>query len=205
MRVRSVLITTIAGLAFIGASATAASAYTPPQQCCGEIKQAPNTPTTMKPIDAYEVTPTTQPPKGPGDIAQPPKGPGPQDGPDDIAPAPQDDNPGPQDKAPVPPKSDDDGVDPGEYGNGSGSDNYVPPANGDGSSDNGNGAEFEPVSSETESDTSDESSEQAAREDADESSRVPAFAIIFFALLTAGLIGLVVARMRNEDEDAETV
>ncbi len=40
---------------------------------------------------------------------------------------------------------------------------------------------------------------------AHDESRLPAFLIIFFALLVASLIGFVAMRLRSEDEDLESV
>jgi hypothetical protein len=209
MRVRSVLITAVAGVAFVGVSLGAGAAHATPPTCCnGGIEKAPKQPTTtttIKKIDGFQNTPTTVKPKpgfeGPDKLSDTPKDPivdpappaDPKDGPDDIAPAPKDN-----------------GIDPGEYGNGSGSepDGGKGVELGGGSSDKGgssvdtNGTpEVVPASQTSDAD---DSTESAARHDADESSNFPAFFMIFGALLTAGLIGLLVARMRREDEDAES-
>ena len=137
-------------------------------------------------------TPTTAPPKGPKDIAptptsQPPKGP------DDLAPAPTTQPPKPKapgDLAPAPKGGISDPTDAG------GSDAQV----------NGNGASTGSDTSaagETVDATADAS--HAAAQAAHDSSKLPAFLIIFFALLVASLIGLVAMRLRGEDEDVERV
>lgn len=205
MRIRSVIITAVAGLAFMGASATAA-------QAGGGIKQAPQTPpTTAKPCcKDMQTPPTTQKPKpnfeGPGDIKAPEKDPivdpapqpGPQDGPDDIADAPKDDNPKPQcgdcdGKGMIPP-SNDGGSDSGKGGKG---------GNSGGSTDTTVAPTEDTTTTQVSEDLTD-STDLVAEKGAD-ASNFGAFAMIFGALVVAALIGLVVARMRRDDEEAETV
>ena len=219
MRVRSILITTVAGFAFIGASATAAHATPkgpgvlsptpttvkpdPPKQCCDKIAPKPT---------------TTIPPKGPGDIANPPADPDPDPkpkGPGDIAnpqpgpvvdPKPGNGPKGPGDLAPAP-KGGGNTDNGGGTGNGSGSDKDYAPADTGGSQVDTSGADstdttLAPAAVDTENVDATAQSHHAAHES---SSKMPAFLIIFFALLVAGLIGFVATRLRSEDEDVEQI
>ena len=225
MRIRSAIITAVAGLALVGASASAAHANTPPApKCCGGIQSSPTTQppkpgdkikqptttTTMKPLKANPVDPDPTPKPnvdGPDGLSDAPKDPvvdpkpdnGPK-GPDGLAPAPKcgDCNDG-------------GGVDPGQYGNGSGSEpdggkgielgHEGNGTDGGSSVDTSGDPSIVPAAQTTDGD----STETAARSEAHDGSNMSAFLMIFGALLTAGLIGLVVFRMRRDDEDAETI
>ena len=183
MRTRLFLITGLALASVLGVSTAAHAGPKGP----GTIGQSPTTTTPpQQPKDKLAPTPTTQPPKGPGD----------------IAPAPKDDNPkpkGPGDLADAPKGG---GVVPGPdtTGNGSGSDNYVPSD----SSDGNGAATVAATDTEVAGETVDAAA-NAAQDAADDSSRIPAFLFIFFALVVAALIGFVAMRLRSEDEDLERV
>jgi len=200
MRTRLFLITGLALASVLGVSTAAHAGPKGP----GTIGQSPTTTTPpQQPKDKLAPTPTTQPPKGPGDIAPAPKDDNPKPkGPGDIAPAPKDDNPkpkGPGDLADAPKGG---GVVPGPdtTGNGSGSDNYVPSD----SSDGNGAATVAATDTEVAGETVDAAA-NAAQDAADDSSRIPAFLFIFFALVVAALIGFVAMRLRSEDEDLERV
>ncbi len=165
MRTRLVTITVVSLAAVLGFANAASAKLTGP----GAIGQKPTTTTTAAPKgpDKLAPTPTTQPPQ-PG-----PKGPG------DIA-QPQ---PGPV-------------VEPGPdtTGNGSGSDNYAPPAE---DSTESADVQSETVDSSTNSDT------EAAADETNSDSGVSPSVLLGFAVMTAGLIAFVIARRRSEDQDAE--
>ncbi|MEY2467982.1 MAG: hypothetical protein QOF21_680 [Actinomycetota bacterium] len=195
MRTRLFLIIGLALASVLGVSTAAHAGPKGP----GTIGQSPTTTTPpQQPKDKLAPTPTTQPPKGPGDIAPAPKDDGPK-GPDDLAPAPKDNKPkGPGDLADAPKGG---GVEPGPdtTGNGSGSDNFVPSD----SSDGNGAATGEAADTEVAGETVDAAA-KASHDEAD-SSRIPAFLFIFFALLVAALIGFVAMRFRSEDEDVPRV
>lgn len=207
---------TIAALSLAAVIGTASAAQAAPPKGPGNMSPAPTT-TAPKGPDKVAPTPTTQPPKGPGDIAQPKPDADPKpQGPDDIAqpapdpvvdpkpqPGPQD---GPGDKIAPKPKSDDDGCPacpagevpslPGDGdGNGNGS------TNSDESIVEGKSVETVPVANSEAPAANDDSTEAAAA--ADHDGGLSPFALLGFAMLTAGLIAFVIVRRRGDQEDAE--
>jgi hypothetical protein len=183
MRTRLFVISSLAIAAAIGgASANAASAK---PQGPGDIKQCQQGCTTT----------TTAAPKGPDKIAPkpttttiPPKGP------DDLAPKPpQGDDPKPKGPGDLAQPTDDGVVEPGPdtTGNGSGSDNYVPPASADDTGDEtGNGAGNVDVPAV-------QNGESAAKTTDQESNGVNPFVIILAAAVVGALLALVATRLRG--------
>ncbi len=208
---------TIAALSLAAVIGTASAAQAAPPKGPGNMSPAPTT-TAPKGPDKVAPTPTTQPPKGPGDLATPttqPPQPGPQ-GPGDLGtpapdpvvdpkpqPGPQD---GPGDKIAPKPKSDDDGCpacpagevpDSPDSGNGNGGSS----TDTDESIVEGKSVETVPVANSEAPASNDDSTEAAAA--ADHDGGLSPFVLLGFAILTAGLIAFVVARRRNDEEDAE--
>jgi hypothetical protein len=187
MRTRLLVISTLAVASVFGA-ASAASA-TP--QGPGGIKQGPGPTTTVAPKGpdklAPKPTPTTVPPKGPGDLAPKP---------------PQGDDPKPKGPGDLVQPTDDGDVEPGPdtTGNGSGSDNYVPPAD---NSDNSNNSGADSVVGGVSEDSADDAAADSSTEQ--DSAGISPFVLIFVAAIVGALLAVAATRVRRNEEDVEQI
>lgn len=199
---------TIAALSLAAVIGTAAAASATPPKGPGGLSPKPTSPPTTQPKgpDKVAPTPTTQPPKGPGDIAQPQpdNDPKPPKGPGDIA-QPQPDpvvDPAP----PTTPGDDEAGVGEDKPNGGGSNGGHSEGSSQDGTDEtsvnvDGDSVETIPVANTEGTASNDESTEAAATSDHD--GGMSPFVLLGFAILTAGLIALVVARRRGDEEDAE--